>query len=106
MGFPYLLQVTSPDEEKPSLLYEVVVVTATNEWKRHYSSGVVEDSSKFGDAVKTVFSTPQKARDALSTGMTPYNVSLKENASQKEIDDALKKLKGQPSYKKSNNQKK
>jgi len=86
-------------------LYEVVVVTATNKWKRYYSSGVEEDSSKYGDAAKTVFSTPQKARDALSTGMTPYNVSFKENASQKEIDDALTKLKEQlPS--KSNNQKK
>jgi len=105
MGFPYLLQVTSPDEEKPSFLYEVVVVTAANKWKRYFSSGVEEDSSEFGDAAKTVFSTPQKARDVLSTGMTPYNVSLKENASQKEIDDALTKLKGQlPS--KSNNQKK
>jgi len=105
MGFPYLLQVTSPDEEKPPFLYVVVVVTAANKWKRYLLSGVEEDSSEYGDAAKTVFSTPQKARDALSTGMSKYNVSLKENASQKEIDDALTKLKGQLPPK-SNNQKK
>jgi len=105
MGFPYLLQVTSPDGEEPSFLYEVVVVTATNKWKRYLLSGVEEDSSQYGDAAKTVFSTPQKARDALSTGMTPYNVSLKEDASQKEIDDALTKLKEQLPPK-SDNQKK
>jgi len=105
MGFPYLLQVTSPDEEEPPFLYEVVVVTAANKWKRYHLSGAEEDSSRYNDAAKTVFSTPYKARIALSTGMSKYNVSLKENASQKEIDDALTKLKGQlPS--KSNNQKK
>ena len=95
MGFPYLLQQTSPDGEEPPFLYQVVVVTAANKWKRYHSSGVEEDSSEYGDAAKTVFSTPRKARDALSTGMSKYNVSLKEDASQKDIDDAIKKLKEQ-----------
>lgn len=91
MAFPYLIQVVS-DDDKPRLV-EVVVVTAKTEWRRYFASGAQEKSFDKAKEYRDMFSTRQKATDMLKTGMSVTEVNFKEGASEKDIDDALKKLK-------------
>lgn len=93
MAFPYLIQVTSSDE--PVRVFEVVVVTAESEWRRHLASGVTESSFDNAKEHRGFFATKQRAMDALSGGMSPRKIEFREGASQKNIDEALKRLKDQ-----------
>lgn len=93
MAFPYLIQVTSSGA--PVRVYEVVVVTAENEWRRHFASGATESSFDKDKENRGMFATKKRAIDVLATGMSPRKIEFREGVSQKNIDDALKRLKEQ-----------
>jgi hypothetical protein len=93
MAFPYLIKVVSSGE--PKLLLEVVVVTAETEWRRYFASGEQESSFSKAKEYRAMFANKRRAMDILGGGMSEREIEFKEDAPQKDIDNALKELKEQ-----------